>query len=339
MRFVLEEASWAWDGEDREAYIERIEQLLDRLDVARERDEHWAASSELLQQRVLGAHKLMDLLWDPELPLNLPPEVSQRVAAVFSSLRCWDEDDGLPWPSIEATVAGRDVVSPSAAFAHARVAGGAATACLALPGTWSGPCEVVVGGRKEIIHFVVDERSHRAFFRDALIVERADEVGLEALAPHAFPDLFFLEGVWDGLRHFNGGYARVRDDLHRFLAVLDDHGAWVFTDATGRLSPQEPVPVDRQGKPVTRPITHELVERRFRGWSLEVAPENSDVQADGTCRRARERMLGRRKLYCEWHYKFERHTNRAHIHGPVSESGGKVIVAIFRDHLPLPGDR
>ena len=37
MRFVLEESSWAWDGQDRDGFIERLEQLLDRTDVARER--------------------------------------------------------------------------------------------------------------------------------------------------------------------------------------------------------------------------------------------------------------------------------------------------------------
>jgi hypothetical protein len=45
-----------------------------------------------------------------------------------------------------------------------------------------------------------------------------------------------------------------------------------------------------------------------------------------------------RTLYCEWHYKFEPHINRAHVHPPIPESGGKMIIAIFRDHLPLPGD-
>lgn len=332
MRFVLEEASWAWDGNNRNAYIERIERFLDRLDVARERGEPYAASSELLQQAVLGAYTLADLLWDRDSPLTLPPEVGERIAPHFSAMQYWDET--MPWPAIEVSIAGRDVLSPSAALAHARVADRAATACLPLPGIWKGPCEVVVGAVKTSVHFVVDEPSHRAFFRSALDVERADEAGLEALASHAFPALFFLEGVWDGLRHFEGGYARVRDDLHRFLAVLDDHGAWVFTDQTGRLSPGEPEP----GAKDRKPVTYDLIVQRFRGWGLIVAPENADVQADGKCRRARERVLDGQTLYCEWHYKFEKHTNRAHIHPPLPASEEKVIVAIFRDHLPLPGD-
>ncbi len=330
MRFVLEETSWAWDGNDRAAYIERIEQLLDRLDVAYERGEPYAASRELLVQRVFGEHALTDLLWNPDLPLKVSPEVRQRIAALFNTIRYWDDE--LEWPGMKATIGDRDALSLSAVLAHARVAEGMATACLPLPGTYHGLCEVIVDGRKEFVHFVVDESSHRAFFRDALEVERADERGLQALAPHAFPDLYFLEDVWDGLRHFEGGYARVHDDLHRLLAKLDDHGAWVFTDATGRLSPEEPEPTNEPSKPVT----NELIEQRFRGLGLTMAPEKPNVRADGKCRRARERVLGNRTLYCEWHYKFEPHINRAHVHPPVDESGSKLIIAIFRDHLPLP---
>jgi hypothetical protein len=330
MRFVLEESSWAWDGSDRDAYIERIERFLDRLDIARERDEPYAASSELLQQQVLGTSDLSDLLWNQDLPLNLPPEVSQRVAALFNSLTYWDEE--VDWPAIEVSINGRMVVSPSTALAHTRVSEGAAAACIPLPGTFRGRCEVLVDGRSAQVHFVVDEPSHREFFRDAFDVERPNEAKLEELARHAYPDLFFLDEVWGEIRHFEGGYARVRDSLHRLLAVLDDYGAWVFTDKTGRLSPHDPI---RDNEP-PKPVTDQLIQQRFIGWGFDVAPEKPNVRDDGICRRARERVLGSRTLYCEWHYKFG-HVNRAHIHPPVPESKDKVIVAIFRDHLPLPG--
>jgi hypothetical protein len=257
MRFVLEEASWGWDGSDREAYIERVEQLLDRLDVASERGEPYAASSELLKQEIITAHTLVDLFWNPDSPLELPFEVAQRITAHFNVIRFWDDE--VDWPAIEVRIVGREVLSPSAALAHARVGRGEATACLPLPGCWRGPCEVTVGEIKKTVHFVVDEPTHRAFFRDALEVERADEAGLEALTPHAFPALFFLEGVWDGLRHLQGGYARVRKDLHNLLAVLDDHGAWVFTDDTGRLSSDEPEPKDNN----PQPVSNQIIERRL----------------------------------------------------------------------------
>jgi hypothetical protein len=316
MRFVLEESSWLWDGSDKVAYIERIEQLLDRLDVARERDEDYAASGVLLEQTIFGPHKLLDLFWDQGSPLALPTEVRQRIDALFQSMPYWDE--AVAWPAIEVRIDGREVVSPSAALAHQRVSAGEATACVSLPGTWEGPREVVVEGRAERVHFVVDEPSHRAFFRNALDVERVNEASLPELARHAFPDLFFLEGVWDGIRHFEGGYPRVQRELHRFLARLDDHGASAFT---------------------TKPVTNQLIERRFHEAGLDVAPEKPNVHNDKRCREARECVLRGKTLYCEWHFKFQPYVNRAHMHPPVPESGGRVIVAIFRDHLPLPGDK
>jgi hypothetical protein len=332
VRFVLEEASWAWDGADRAGYVERIEQLLDRLDVARERGEGYATSRELLEQKIVGDFTLAALFWDSGSPLALEREVAERVNAVFGSIRYWSDD--MEWPAIDVQVDGAKLSFSSAALAHARVAEGQATACIPLPGRWRGPLEVIVDGHTERVHFVADSASHRAFFRDALDVERRGEAGLAALSEHAFPDLCFLPGVWDGVRHFQGGYSRVRDALHRLLAVLDDHGAWVYGDRTGRLSPDEPAPPPA----VEKPITDELIMARFRGWGLVITPENIEVRNDGHYRRARERSLGGETLYCEWHYKLERHINRVHIHPPRPVSGGRVVVAIFRDHLPLPGD-
>jgi len=331
MRFVLEESSWAWDGVEREVYIERIEKLLDRLDAARERDEVYARSHELLAQTILPGTSLAELLWNPEAGLRLPRDVEERINALFGIMPCWEEV-GAANVNFEVRIAGQDKLSLSAAFAHAKVMGGYATACFPLPGTIAGPCSVVVDGIEAIVHFVVDERTHRAFFRDALDVEGGGEAALASLAPHAFPCLFFLDDIWDGLRLLEGGYARVRAQLHHALSVLDDHGAWVFTDTTGRLSPNEQIHEEKN-----QPLTDSLIERRFRGFSLVITPEHADVRAKERYRKPRERLLGGRTLYCEWHYKFEPYTNRMHIHAPVAESGGKTIIAILRDHLPLPG--
>jgi hypothetical protein len=138
MRFVLEEASWSWDGSDR--------------------------------------------------------------AALFTTIRYWDDE--MDWPAIDVAIQGDVVVSPSGALAHKRTLEGVSTACIPLPGMWSGPIEIAVGEARASVHFVVDNATHKAFFRDALEVERVDAAGLARLAPHAFPDTFFLEGVWDGIRLF-----------------------------------------------------------------------------------------------------------------------------------------
>ena len=329
MYFVLEESSWTWDGNEPANLVERIEQLLDRIDCARERGERFLASTELLAQSVAGT-ALGELFWGADSILALPHEVKERLAPVFNSISYWDDQD--PYEEIDATIAGQPIVSPSAVYVQSRVRRGDTIACLPLPGRWSGPCAVVVGEEAATVHFVVDETTHRRFFRDAVSGHKLDLHAVEALSPHAFPDIRFIDEVWRTTRRFEGGYARVREALLDFLAVLDDHGGWVFTDGTGRLSPGESVQDDKRV-----PVTDALVERRFRGWGLDIAPENPNVGRDAACRRARTRTLGSEQLYCEWHYKLEPHVNRVHIHGPTPASDGKVIVAIYADHLPLPG--
>lgn len=325
MHFVLEESSWSWDGGDPAELVERIEQLLDRLDCARERGERFAASTELLNQEIAGL-PLYDLFWGADHPLALPHEVKERLTPIFSSIPKWDEQE--PFGEFEASIAGHEVVSPSAVFVHARVCGGETIACLPLPGAWSGPCSVVVGERAAIVHFVVDEVTHRGFFRSAVRACKHDVQAVEGLASHAFPETCFIDRVWRGVRDFDGGYPRVRDSLLSFLAVLDDHGEWVFTDETGRLSPEEPA---HQGAQRVR-VTDEIIQRRFHGWGFEVAPEHADAARNAARRRDRTRTLGAEQLYCEWHYKIEGHTNRVHIHKPTPASQGKVIVAIFTQH-------
>jgi hypothetical protein len=325
MHFVLEESSWTWNGGDPAELVERIEQLLDRLDHARERGERFSASRELFEQSVAGT-SLGELFWGADSPLALPFEIKERLAPVFNSISYWDDLE--PFEEFEATIAGRDVVSPSAVYVHAHVRRGETTACLPLPGTWAGPCSVVVGELAELVHFVVDEVTHRGFFRSAVQACKHDVQAVEELAPHAFPATCFIDGVWRGVRDFEGGYPRVRNALLSFLAVLDDHGEWVFTDETGRLSPDEPA---HEGAPRVR-VTDATIQRRFHGWGFEVAPEHADVARNAARRRDRTRTLGAEQLYCEWHYKIEGHTNRVHIHKPTPASQGKIIVAIFTQH-------
>jgi hypothetical protein len=331
MHFILEESSWAWDGEDRLTYIEQIERLLDRLDVADERGEGVTASRELLEQKIAGA-PLAEVLWQGDGPLALPHEVKERLTPHLSRLDYWD--DTAPYLEFEATIAGALVISPSAVYAHAHAHGDSPLACLPLPGRWSGPCAVQVGERAVLLHFVTDEASHRAYFRALVDRAKLDEAAIADLAPHAYPNTYFLEGVWRGLRDFSGGLARARGHLLRFLAVFDDHGAWVFGDLTGRLSPAEPVPSATSRVPVT----NALIEKRFLGWGLDLAPEKHNVRDHAASRRARTRTLAGESLYCEWHYKLEGHTNRVHVHPPTKATQGRPIVAIFADHLPLPGD-
>lgn len=326
MRFVLEESSWTWDGQDLDAFVARIEGLLDRLDVARERGEDLSACRALFEQKVHGV-ELGEILWGANIAL----EIQQRITGHFNMMRFWDDEEELL--GLEATIVGAEQFSPSAVYVHARASRDELIACMPLPGTWSGPCTVVVADRAQIVHFVTDAATHRGFFRSA-IAEKKDEHTAEMLAEHAFPDTCFLDGVWRGVRDFAGGYRAVHNELIRFLGILDDHGKWVLTDDTGRLTEDEPGPSDLR----KIGVSNDIIKNRFLAWGLDVAPERPNVYADGACRRARERRLGDELLYCELHYKIQLHRNRVHIHRPVKASRDRPIVAIFHEHLPLLGD-
>lgn len=163
---------------------------------------------------------------------------------------------------------------------------------------------------------------------------------LKLLAPNAYPNLHFFKSVWDGIVDFEGGYVRVSAELRRYLAVLDDVGHWVFTEPPPAISPTDTV------KPLTgRNPTSAIIEERFKGAGLTMAPEKPNVRIKDKHRKPREILFewtneaGRKEtkiLYCEWHGKIEAHTNRVHIYPPIPESGNRLIVAIFHKHLPLP---
>ncbi len=186
----------------------------------------------------------------------------------------------------------------------------------------NGPALAITG--------VSTEAGHRGFWRST--ARRDGQRSLEGLAPHAWPDLYFVPGVWREVDDFEGGYAGVNRALHDALDALDTNGAWAMTAAPPALRPSEP------SNPGGAYPPNQLIEERLRGLRLDAAPEKPNVYADPACRKVRERKVGSQTLYCEWHVKLEPHRNRVHFHRPTSGSDDRLIVAIFHRHLRLPGD-
>lgn len=325
MLLLVEEASWVLEAEVEpplwDAYAARLELFFDRLDVAHTRGERCQASTALLDQPIVSGRRLDEVLWSD----LLPHEVRERAAVHFGRMSYWDEE--RDYVSLEAIIDGTHAFSPSGSLAAHLALDGQVVACVPLPGRWQGEIDIVVGERGVRVWFVIDEQTHRGWLRRALASAGNDASALRRLAPHAFPDLWFHPNVWDGLRHFEGGYDRVREALHRFLSLLDDEGAWIFSDRSAALLRSESSAADS-------PVTRRLIQQRFGAHGLDVAPESPDVANDRAQRRARERTIGGRALYCEWHFRIERHINRVHFHEPVPESNGRVVVAIFHSHLP-----
>lgn len=331
MAFVVDGAEWNFNGWTKQQVVGAIETLVARVWIARDRDEVVWIGDDLQTRPVLGARDLWSLL-SPDAPITLPSELGHELAAWLGSAPRYL--DAEPWPDgILETLIQVGLLpaqqNSDQAWAHHNVRLGRSVACLSLK--QSGPYNTVSQLGNAVVHWVADEATNRAFWRAAIDDEGGSAETLERLAPHAFPSLYFHTDVWQGLRSFAGGYHAARAELQRYLTSLDDHGAWAFTFPPPALAPGEAAGLDGNALP-----PNQLVERRFRGLNLDMAPESPDVRADGNCRRAREIGVGDRILYCEWHAKLEPHRNRIHVHPPVPESNGKVVIAKFHQHLPLP---
>ncbi|MGF6770634.1 hypothetical protein P3T18_003113 [Paraburkholderia sp. GAS199] len=326
MSFVVDGSEWQFDGQAIDDVDAAIDAFLERVDTAQSRDETVWIGDDLQSRPMLDGQDL----WT--MAQQLSAEVQQSLAAwLMSAPRYGDEVD---WPAGAEDFriqidGGEPGDNCDVAWAHHSVRAGRAVACLSL--NRDRPMRTESAAGFATVHWVKDERSHREFWRSVIEIERDSEATLARLAPHAYPDLFFCEGVWDGLGRFEGGYTRLSDRVRRYLAKLNDHGHWAFTFPPPALRVGEPAGPEHHMRP-----SNQTIERRFHGLNLEIAPENPDVYRDGTCRAAREVEVQNRTLYCEWHGKFELHQNRLYVHPPVPESEDKVVIAIFHKHLPLP---
>lgn len=333
MAFVVDGSEWCFDGWSAEDIDAAFGVLLSRVEVARSRGERVWVGDDLQTQSVLGELSVWDL-WSPDTPVQLPVELHQELAAFLGAAHRYLDEEDWP-PGMDDTQVRIDddpaVENVDVAWAHHHIRAGRAVACLGLHR--SGVYKTETTGGVAVVHWVTDEQGHRDFFRAAISVEHDSEETLQRFAPHAYPDIYFLAEVWRGLSDFEGGYTAVRQELQRHLAIYDDHGRWVFT-APPPAETEEDTQPEQKGSPDSR-----LIEIRFASRGLEVAPEKPNVAQKRKLQEPRERVLKGKTLYCHWHGKIEPHINRIHIHRPVPESDGKIIIAIFHAHLPLPGDR
>ncbi|QRY33569.1 hypothetical protein JVX96_09855 [Variovorax sp. PDNC026] len=330
MAFVVDSSDWNFNGRSSDQVQIVIERFLDQLAKATECGERVWIGDALQSRAVRGTNDLWSLR-DADSDLQLNPEIWQELAAYLGrSLHYLDEEH---WPdNFDDINISIDGGSPSdnedVAWAHHNVQAGTAVACI---GLWrSGLFQTTSNHGSVEVRWLYDERSKAEFWRSAIVLEGDTQADLVRLAHRAYPNLYFHLDVLNKADEFNGGYHANAPELKRYLENLSDYGAWVFTAPPPAETQQDP----RFG---TGSPTSQLIQRRFELIGLVVAPENPDVFRDGRCRRAREIEVEMKTLYCEWHCKLQGHQNRIHIHGPIRESGDKVVVAIFAVHLPLPG--
>lgn len=332
MAFVVDSADWDFNGRTSSQVQGVLERFLEQLAKAIDRGEHFWIGDSLQTRAVWGEEDLWSLR-HADSQVQLDGEVWQELAAYLGRAQHYlDEQD---WPDslddIHIAIADADPSdNEDVAWAHHNVRTGRAVACI---GLWRlGLFDTTSSHGTAQVHWIYDERSTAEFWRSAIVLEGNRPADLKRLAYRAYPNLHFVAGVLSRVDDFNGGYYANAQELKRYLAILNDYGVWAFT-----APPPAEIREDAAGDSICSP-TAQLIQRRFDLLGLVVTPENPDVYKDGRCRRAREVELGGRTLYCEWHCKLQGHQNRIHIHAPVQESDGKVVIAIFARHLPLPGD-
>ncbi|NVB37142.1 hypothetical protein G6O69_04820 [Pseudenhygromyxa sp. WMMC2535] len=321
LRHIVDESGLQVGSRSPEKITECFEELLARLERARERGEAIATSSEFYDAPVTAEHVLHEVLYTGDSPIE-DRDLKQRLSAAFDKLLSfWDEDEAL-LPLVEALdvfIGSERVFAPSLALAHAFRASARALGCLNLRSSGrKGQVPVSVGGRVQPLHFVVDEASQRALFREAIEIEDMDEGRFAENAASAFPDLSWVEGVWDGLKKFRRPYGEHRRGLTRHLAALDDHGAALF-DTLMSTHPEE-------------------IGARLGALGVTASDENGRTKQDKQARKERTRRYEGEDHLFWWHTKLRPETDRIHFLWRPSPDGGasEIVIGLFTDHCHTP---
>lgn len=333
MAFVVDGSDWKLDGKNATEVEAAIERFLGALGDAKDANVPVWFGENFQADPVLGTQILWELM-SPGSPLPLPTELWQELTAYLGQSRCYIDDGEQPqgFPthidiSIDdgLTAPNRDV-----AWVHHSVRNGCAVACI---GLWrTGVFSTTSAVATEDLHWVGNSRSIAEFWRYGIDIEGNTLMAFERLATRAYPELHFVDNVLHHADDFVGGYHANAASLKRHLAVLNDYGHWAFCAAPPAQDPTDPPGIAGNQPP------DQLVQNRFARKQIDIAPEHANVESNKKCREAREVNLGGKVLYCEWHCKLQPHQNRIHVHRPVMESDDKLVVAIFAQHLPLPGD-
>lgn len=320
-RFVLDESSWVAATEaGPEALSSAVDRLVERLDVARERNEGVVKHQNYYDANLGNGVQLYSALFETNCPVQFEHDLATQFRLALDQANDFEDSDLV---SYDAELAGSVRFAPGVAWAHGRCAQGHQTAVLPLPlpEAMRGGVPVGVAGTTTTVFFVTEESEHIGFFRAVIRLEKADKGMFECLAPSAFPALDWADRVWDGLNDFSRPYIAVRDQLIRALGGLSDDGATCFHDHRDR---------DRDELPNVLSARIGFTTSDENGATKRHKPSELD--------RTR-RHEGTNKVFW-WHVKLRPHVDRIYFLYEPPSAGlrcGRVIVGIFKDHCILPG--
>ena len=322
-RFVLDESSWATTtGTDTEVLSNAIHQLLERLDVARERDEAVVMHEDYYETPLGNGVKLYAALFEPGCPVQFDHDVAARLRLALDRAIEFDDSEFVEY---DAEIEGCVRFAPGVVWAHACCSQGRQIAVLplSLGGVPRGRVPVTVAGDTVKIAFVAEESQHVEFFRSVIALENANEKMFERVAPSAFPALEWADNVWQGLGDFSRRYIDVRDELTRHLGGLSDYGAACFYEH-GAGDPRE--------------------LSRFLSARLHSVTSDENGVTKRHPRSSRDRTRrhrGTNKVFW-WHVKLLPHVDRIYFlyepppaGAPLPEHG-RIVVGLFKDHCFVP---
>lgn len=322
-RFVLDESSWAAAAEaDPEVLTHSVHQLLERLDVARQRNEGVAKHSGYYETDLGHDVQLWSALFGSDCTVRLDRDLALRFSLALDQAT---EFDDAELDDYDAAFEGGVRYSPGIVWAHACCRQRHQVAVLPLPlgqvpRRW---VSVTVADTDINLFFVTEESEHVGFFRSVVLLENANEAVFECLAGSAFPALDWADGVWRGLGDFSRPYVEVRQELVRSLGGLSDWGATSFHECLGADQRQLPN------------ILSARIGRR-------TSDENGRTKSHKPSERDRTRHYRGTSRVFWWHIKLRPHVDRIHFHyeSPATDMSlpehGRIVVGIFKDHCILP---
>lgn len=332
MSFVIDSSDWCFEGLSNSKITEILELFLERLALAKEREEPFFFGNDIQIKKVCGDMDLWTYLYS-EKSVDIDIDIKNELIGYFNTGSFY-EDIESSWPPyfLEEIVTDffGNAVHLDYSFVYYNLINHIPFACLSLFEKQQFQMTSIHGQAE--VYFVNSEESNRIFWRKyALQVARDTKHNLQILSKHLYPNLYFHNDIWDGINSFEGGYSAVYVKLQKYLAIFNDYGKWIFMTPPPAIHHSDTVVPTLDVTP-----TNELIEERFQALGITVAPENPDVRRNEKCRKEREIVIDKKTHYCEWHGKIEPHQNRIHVHAPTKESKEKFIVAIFCKHLGLP---
>jgi hypothetical protein len=323
VRHIIDESGMRCSHQSSDVINEDIDDLLDRIEIARERGELVARSrNDIYDAIVTERLNLYDLLYDEDATVVKDRDRRLRLRVAFDRMHIWDDDDDLLdlISDCAVTINNERVESPSLALAHACRERRHSVGCLNLASSGrSGPINVCVGDTEHTLHFITDEPTHVELFRSAVEIENMGEGAFQSIATSAFPDLRWADGVWGGLRDFSRPYIDCRASLVLHLGVLNDFAAELFH----RLSASHP----------------EQITPSLASHGVTATDENGRAKRNNKARENRTRRAGDETYAFWWHTKLRPDRDRIHFMWCQDEHSppGDIVVGIFTRHCYLPG--